>query len=136
MTKWFCFIPARLAAIISVALLVMAMPARAELIVISSNTPAFTAGTKLTDDVQLNLPKGASLKLLKQPEGTTHSLKGPYKGTLKAYANRPKSLWEKLFGRKGSASNPIGGVPDASPPVGGTRGARQPAPMGGTRGIK
>lgn len=56
-------------------------PARAEIFVIESTTPALQAGSQLADDQRLSVPAGAHVRIL-LPSGKTQTVKGPYDGAI------------------------------------------------------
>src|SRR5262245_57111314 len=89
--------------------------ARAEMEVLQSTVPELAVGSKLADNQQVKLPEGATLRVLITSSGTTKTLKGPYNGTIEAYEEK-RSWWDRLTGR--------GNHED--PPIGATRGLRQP----------
>ncbi|MEJ2124232.1 MAG: hypothetical protein P8Y67_10000 [Alphaproteobacteria bacterium] len=97
------------------AIFLLAQPALAEMEVLESSAPQISVGDKLADDAQLDLPKGAKLRLLLTTTGETKTLKGPYKGEVANYKEK-RNWWERLFGKKR----------DPEPPMGAVRGAVAP----------
>lgn len=78
-----------------------AVPARADIIVIGSNTPVFAIGTVLTDDKTIDIPTGASVRIM-TPAGKTQSLAGPLKKAVKDIASgspADRALWDSVSAR-------------------------------------
>jgi hypothetical protein len=89
--------------------------ARAELLVVHSNSESFTSGQVLSDTDVIKLNKGIWLRLMDQGTRETATLKGPYEGTVSGYRG-DCALFRRLMGRCESDPGRI--------PIGGTRGRR------------
>ena len=89
--------------------------ARADSEVLQSSVPQIAVGTKLGDNAQVDIPEGATLRVLIVTSGTTKTLKGPYQGTVESYEEK-RSWMDRLLGRG----------QDQDPPIGATRGLRPP----------
>lgn len=102
------YLKAGIAAWIAMVVL-SAAPVWADFQVIDSSLPDISQGTVLEDDSTVKLPEGATLKLLKTPEGSTHELEGPYEGPITDYEAKPDcSFWQRLMGNCPESSSPIG----------------------------
>lgn len=98
--------------------------AEAALEVTRSTAPNIKRGDVLADDAVLNVPEGAEIQLLKTPENTTHTVKGPHSGTLKDYLGHC-SIWNALLGRCRRGGGEVdGGTRGAAPVPGGVRSLR------------
>ena len=104
------------------------LAAHADLEVLSSSASEITVGTVLSDDAVIKIPDGSQLQLVRSPQGTTHTLSGPFEGTLNDYENRPQcAWWQNILGMcVKQPRDPLGGV------EGGVRGKPQ---AGGTRSV-
>ena len=119
---------------------VVAMPktsARAEMTVTSTTSDSVKTGDTITESTKFSIEKDAEVQILKVDEGTTHILKGPFKGTLKQYESRTADCsdwWDRLTEDCETKEDPLGlgGMRGVAPP----RDQPEPAPVGGTRGIR
>lgn len=68
---------------------IVALPAVAEMQVMSSTDPSYPISSRLPDDPLLNLGEGRRLRLRDLNTNKTFSLEGPYKGRLSQYKSRP-----------------------------------------------
>lgn len=113
---------------------------RAEMKVISSTSESAKVDDIVTEATNFDIEADAQVLVLKVDEGTTHLLKGPFKGTLKQYeaqAESCSSIWDRLMGNCGTddeslGTRSVGGIRGLAPP----RDEQAPAPVGGTRGIR
>ena len=103
--------------LLGIALAIFLAPAAAlaEIEVLESSAPEIAAGAKLADEARVNVPEGASIRVLILSSGSTKTLKGPYEGTVAAYKD-DRSWWERITGRD----------KDTDAPIGATRGMRPP----------
>ena len=79
-------------------------PARADIVVIGSNSPDAGIGTVMTNDQTLDIPAGASVRIM-TPSGKTQSLTGPLKKAVQDLAGdgpADASLWKSVTTRLGS----------------------------------
>ena len=106
------------AGLMGIALAVFLAPAaaQAEIEVLESSSPGIAAGTKLSDEAPVNVPQGASIRVLILSSGSTKTVKGPYQGTVGDYKDN-RNWWERITGRE----------KDSDAPIGATRGMRPPA---------
>jgi hypothetical protein len=89
----------------------------------NSDAPGIEFDAEFPDDHEFDIPAGATVELIKtpgeNPAGDTHTLKGPYQGTLDDYVRR--ECW-----RPDAACGPMnehrGGTKGLEPAEGGTRG--------------
>lgn len=99
-----------------------AIPALAEMEVISSTAPALKTGAILADDAAVDIPDGATVTLMKKPGGAQAVIKGPYKGALSAYMKKDRTWLDRIIGKGGEGTS-------QGTPHGGTRSiARPPQP--------
>lgn len=90
------------ASAVVVAALALAVPARADILILESGgVPGIKAGDRLTDDVELNIPSHRSVQVM-LPSGTTQDIAGPFRrfvGKLskgEAVSDRFIRTWEKM----------------------------------------
>jgi hypothetical protein len=95
--------------------------ARAELVVIEQTGTPYKASQHFGDEATLDVPKGAHLKLKRQPDGNDVDVVGPYQGPLAKYQVQTCHWWNLLSCGSKDGSE-AGGTRDVS---GGTRGIRQ-----------
>jgi hypothetical protein len=94
-------------------------PASASLEVTRSTAPRIKVGTRLNDNAIFDVPEGREIELLKTPQNSTHSISGPYRGTLSGYTP-PCPWWKAVIG----SCKEGGDIRE-----GGTRGMRAPDPQ-------
>ncbi len=73
-------------------------PARADIVVIGTNSPGIDIGTVMTNDQTLELPEGASVRIM-APSGKTQSLSGPLTTSVQELTGTTpadSSLWESV----------------------------------------
>ena len=73
-------------------------PARADIVVIGTNSPGIDIGTVMTNDQTLELPEGASVRIM-APSGKTQSLSGPLTKSVQELSGTTpadSSLWESV----------------------------------------
>ena len=68
-------------AVVTAAVALGALPARAELIVLQSSVPAIKVGQTLADSLAIEIPAGSSAVFV-LPNGATRTVAGPFKGTV------------------------------------------------------
>jgi hypothetical protein len=61
--------------------------AHADLEITGSTLPSIKNGLKCPDNAIFTLPSGAEIRVLRLPGGTTHTMKGEYRGTLDGFLN-------------------------------------------------
>ncbi|MGI9525068.1 MAG: hypothetical protein ACR2PG_25855 [Hyphomicrobiaceae bacterium] len=83
---------------------------KAEIVVSGSSVSDYQRGAILDDRTIFDVPKGGSLKLVKRPGGSTHDIRGPYKGTLDAYRPPRACPWYKPWCKRGTANSSVGGT--------------------------
>ncbi len=87
--------------------------ARADVLVMELDVANLPKNARLSDETRVNIPDGATLRVLIEPSGDTKTLKGPYEGTIAGYKD-DRSWWERITGRS----------KDSDAPIGATRGIR------------
>lgn len=100
------------------ALLIAALPARADLLIQGvDKAPEVKQGTTVPDDHTFDLPDGARLNLLQTPSGETFTMRGPFKGTLQKFTADCKGwlAFTRAYCKSGNGDQL---------PVGGTRGVK------------
>jgi len=121
------------ASALSLGPLMIAGAAYADLVVVDQKGTSYAKDQKLSDDAALDVKRGARLTLKRLPDGTDHTIEGPFTGVLGSYKAKANcSTWDvacKLgFGESSKKE-------DVAPVPGGTRGPVESAP-GGTRGTQ
>lgn len=116
--------PIAIAAFLTLAL--VAMPAWALLIMDTSTAPGIEIDAEFTDNHIFNVPAGAVVRLTKTTGANsrvdTHTIIGPYKGTLGEYIRR--ECWRPGAHCGGNAVQG-GGTRSVNPSQGGVRGLRR-----------
>ena len=107
------------------ALYGMAGPAWAVLTVESSTAPEIAQDAEFQNDQSFDVPEGAEINLFRSDDGTTHTIKGPYRGTLADYIRRQCGL-PTVDCRPTDHSGGVRGGPGLTPNPGGVRGIVRP----------
>lgn len=96
---------------------------RAELTVETSDAPGIARDAIYPDDFEFDLPEGTIVSLTKAPEAETHTLKGPFKGTLGQYIQF--ECWKK-GANCGVDGSTVGRTKGLDPYEGGVRSSKIP----------
>ena len=103
----------------------VSVAARADIVIIGSNSPALAIGMVLSDVQTLEVPDGSSVRVM-SPSGRTQVFKGPLKKSVKEVADKgpaDATLWKTVTARNAALS-----VNAERPRTGATRGMTAAAP--------
>lgn len=81
------------------------------------NAQGLPVKQELAEDHKFDLPEGAQVRLLQTPSGKTFVMRGPFKGTLKAFVDSCNGWLAFTYPYCGGSGDQL--------PVGGTRGVQK-----------